>query len=106
MTRPAAGTKLPVPVTDAHLDRAKPEDACENVIALAVTDAALTAGLVPAVDSVSAIYADHDQAVNARIWIEPGNWLRLTFGADGWELLSAADAGQLTGPCTLLAEVA
>lgn len=106
MTRPAAGTVIPVPVTSSHIDQGRPEDACECAVALALTDAIHSNGMLPAVDSVSVVYADDREGANARAWIAPGAWLRLTFGADCARLMHAVDNGQPAEPCTLLAEVA
>jgi hypothetical protein len=111
-SRPAAGTEIPVPVTQDHLDRGAPEDACGCAVALAVTDAVRALGLVPEVDSVSVMYEDGQVdaaaavAASARVWIQPAAWLRLTFGADAARLMWAVDTGQPAGPCTLTGTVA
>lgn len=111
MNRPAAGTLIPVPVTQDHLDAGIPEEACDCAVALAVTDAVRAQGLTAEVDSVSVIYADGSLAADAesataRVWIAPGAWLRLTLGADCVRLMWAVDTGQPVEPCTLTAKVA
>ena len=111
-TRPAAGTLLPVPVTQDHLDRGLPEDACGCAVALAVIDAVRALGVDSEPDSVSVIYEDGEVdaaaaiTASARVWIQPGAWLRLTFGADAARLMWAVDTGRPAGPCTLTAKVA
>jgi hypothetical protein len=107
VNRPAAGTRIPVPVTQAHIDTGIPEDACGCAAALAITDAVVALDLVPEVDSVSVIYADDgSEGANARVWLTPGAWLRLTLGADCARFMWAVDTGQPVEPCTLTAEVA
>lgn len=106
MTRPAAGTQIPVPVTQDHIDRGLPEEACGCAVALAVLDAARSLALLPAADSVSVVYGDDGEYVSARAWITPGAWFRLVLGLDAWKFMRAVDAYQPVEPCTLTGVVA
>jgi hypothetical protein len=101
VNRPPAGTEIPIPVRQKHIDNGMPGEACGCAVALAIEDA------FPGAESVSVCYADGEHGhANARVWIAPGAWLRLVLGLDGWQLLRAFDAGDQVEPCTLTAVVA
>jgi hypothetical protein len=98
--RPAAGTKIQIPVRQEHIDFGQPSAACGCAVARAIADA------VPESTDVSVCYADDGMAAEARVWLMPGSWLRLTLGADAYQFMYEFDNERPVQPTTLMAEVA
>ena len=100
MTRPAAGTQIPIPVTAGHIATGRPCDPFGDAVALAALDA------VPGAETVVSCYAEPPEHAYVRVWVSPSAWLRLVLGPDGRDLMRALDGGHRAGPCTLTGVVA